>query len=68
MNAGGVLYTCKSSEAGSNTQSSGERVSNAWMTCLEVGDNSGKLELIPHMTERSKGRKSRHKRGPRPIS
>ena len=54
MNAGGVLYTCKSSEAGSNPQSSGERVSNAWMTCLEVGDNSGKLELIPHMTERSK--------------
>ncbi len=55
MNAGGVLYTCKSSEAGSNPQSSGERVSNAWITCLEVGDNSGKLELIPHMTERSKG-------------
>lgn len=54
MNAGGVLYTCKSSEAGSNPQSSGERVSNAWMTCLEVGDNSGKLELIPHTIERSK--------------
>lgn len=68
MNAGGVLYTCKSSEAGSNTQSSGERVSNAWITCLGVGDNSGKLELIPHTIERSKGRKSRHERGPRTIS
>jgi hypothetical protein len=55
MNAGGVLYTCKSSEAGSNPQSSGERVSNAWMTCPGVGDNSGKLELIPHTIERSKG-------------
>ena len=52
MNAGGVLYTCKSSEAGSNTQSSGERVSNAWMTCPTVGNNPGKLGLIPHTTER----------------
>src|SRR5207249_10213506 len=26
---------------------SGERVSNTWATCLEDGDNSGKLELIP---------------------
>ena len=48
MNAGGVLYTCKSSEACSNTQSSGERVSNTWVTCPEVGNTSGKLELIPH--------------------
>ncbi len=55
MNAGGVLYTCESSEAGSNTQSSGERVSNAWIICPEVGDNPGKLGLIPHDTERSKG-------------
>jgi hypothetical protein len=54
MNAGGVLYTCKSSEACSNTQSSGERVSNAWITCPEVGNNPGKLGLIPHETERSK--------------
>ena len=36
-------------------QSSGERVSNAWMTCLWVGDNPGKLGLIPHNIERSKG-------------
>ena len=28
---------------------SGERVSNALVTCPEVGDNSGKLELIPHV-------------------
>ena len=55
MNAGGALYTCKSSEAGSNIQSSGERVSNAWIICPEVGDNPGKLWLIPHMTGRSKG-------------
>jgi hypothetical protein len=70
MNAGGVPYTCKSSEACSNTQSSGERVSNTWITCPEVGDNPGKLGLIPHDTERSKGARkgSRHWRGPRPIS
>ncbi len=55
MNAGGVLYTCKSSEAGGNPQSSGERVSNAWIICPEVGNNQGKLWLIPHNTGRSKG-------------
>ena len=55
MNAGGVLYTCKSSEAARKGQSSGERVSNAWITCPEVGDNPGKLGLIPHMIARSKG-------------
>ena len=55
MNAGGVLYTCKSSEAARKGQSSGERVSNAWIICPEVGDNPGKLGLIPHMTGRSKG-------------
>ena len=33
-------------------QSSGERVSNAWMTCPLVGNNPGKLGLIPHKTER----------------
>ena len=55
MNAGGVLYTCKLSEAGSNTESSGERVSNAWITCPEVGNNPGKLGLIPHDIHGSKG-------------
>jgi hypothetical protein len=70
MNAGGVLYTCKSSEAARKGQSSGERVSNAWITCPKVGNNQGKLWLIPHDTERSKGARkgSRHRRGPRPIS
>jgi hypothetical protein len=50
MNAGGVLNTCKSSEAegGNSFQSSGGRVSNTWVTCPEVGNTSGKLELIPH--------------------
>ena len=33
-------------------QSSGERVSNAWMTCPLVWNNPGKLGLIPHTTER----------------
>ena len=46
MNAGGVLNTCKS-----NGQVfilvSGERVSNAWVTCPEVWDNSSKGLLIP---------------------
>ncbi len=28
---------------------SGERVSNALVTCPEARDNSGKLELIPHV-------------------
>ena len=55
MNAGGVPYTCKSSEAARKGQSSGERVSNAWITCPGVGDNPGKLGLIPHTTARSKG-------------
>ena len=54
MNAGGVLYTCKSSEAARKGQSSGERVSNAWITCPEVGDNQGKLWLIPHKPEKGK--------------
>ena len=49
MNAGGVLNTCKSSEAwGATPQFSGGRVSNTWVTCPEVGNTSGKLELIPH--------------------
>jgi hypothetical protein len=52
MNAGGVLYTCKLSEATRKGESSGERVSNAWMTCPLVGNNPGKLGLIPHTTAR----------------
>ena len=51
MNAGGVPNTCKSNEAegGNSLQSSGGRVSNTWVTCPEVGNTSGKLELIPHV-------------------
>ena len=33
-----------------NRWASGERVSNTWVTCPEVGDNPGKPELIPHDT------------------
>ena len=78
MNAGGVLNTCKSSEAegGNSFQSSGGRVSNTWVTCPEVGNTSGKLELIPHdivgsmdLTIKAGDRKAwRLKRSPRPIS
>ena len=49
MNAGGVLNTCKSNGTGGATlQLSGGRVSNTWVTYPEVGNTSGKLELIPH--------------------
>ena len=49
MNAGGVLNTCKSNEAGGAIpRFSGGRVSNTWVTCPEVGNTSGKLELMPH--------------------
>jgi hypothetical protein len=51
---------------------SGERVSNTWATCLEDGDNSGKLGLIPDVLFESHGSVSkwffRLERGPRPIS
>ena len=49
MNAGGVLNTCKSNGPEELAlMVSGGRVSNAWVTCLIQGDNSGKLLLIPH--------------------
>ncbi len=32
---------------------SGARVSNAWVTCLLVGDNPGKLGLIPNKLDES---------------
>ena len=48
-NAGGVPNTCKSNGTQPfGTEFSGERVSNAWGTCLSVGDNSWKRLLIPH--------------------
>jgi hypothetical protein len=51
---------------------SGERVSNALVTCPEVGDNSSKGLLIPHVVTRvrvfvTKGA-IRFGRGLRPIS
>jgi hypothetical protein len=48
MNAGGVLNTCKSNGELAIVLS-GERVSNAWVTCPEVRDNSSKGLLIPHV-------------------
>ena len=51
---------------------SGERVSITWATCLEDGDNSGKLGLIPDVLSESHGSVSkwffRFEMGPRPIS
>ena len=51
---------------------SGARVSNTWATCLEDGDNSGKLELIPDVSVGSHDPIGkwffRLERGPRPIS
>ena len=51
MNAGGVLNTCKSNGLymkPSDCKVSGGRVSNAWVTCPTLGDNSWKRLLIPH--------------------
>jgi hypothetical protein len=47
MNAGGVPNTCKSN-GDLGIDLSGERVSNALVTCPEEGDNSSKGLLIPH--------------------
>jgi hypothetical protein len=51
---------------------SGARVSNTWITCLKVGNNTGKPVLIPHILTRSVDfvRKGaiRYERGPRLIS
>ena len=52
-NAGGVPNTCKSSgdsEELALSYSSGGRVSNAWATCLLLGDNASKDVLIPRKT------------------
>ena len=51
---------------------SGERVRNALVTCPEVGDNSSKGLLIPHVVIRARGLMSkgaiRFGRDLRPIS
>ena len=44
-----MLNTCKSNGTRPfGVLTSGGRVSNTWVTCPEVGNTSGKLELIPH--------------------
>ena len=55
MNAGGMPNTCKSNGVyttelfgGKMYKLSGGRVSNAWVTCPVLGDNSQKWLLIPH--------------------
>ena len=49
MNAGGVPNTCKSNgDVVAILHLSGERVSNALVTCPEVEDNSSKGLLILH--------------------
>ncbi len=73
MNAGGVLNTCKSNGSFVFVRSfSGERVSNALVTCPEERDNSSKGLLIPHVVVRVRGLTSkgviRFGRGLRPIS
>ncbi len=45
--------TCKSNGESSNMSTSGARVSNAWIICLEEGDNESKDSLIPHKTTRA---------------
>ena len=71
MNAGGVPNTCKSDGAPEMVLS-GERVSNALVTCPEERDNSSKGLLIPHDLLRVRGSKRkgeiRFGRGLRPIS
>ncbi len=79
MNAGGVPNTCKSNEEPQHLYSylcrgfpSGERVSNALVTCPEEGDNSSKGLLIPHVVTRVRNLVSKgvihFGRGLRPIS
>ncbi len=49
-----MLKTCKSNgKAPFGGYTSGARVSNAWVICLWVWDNFGKLELIPDETTRT---------------
>ncbi len=71
MNAGGVLNTCKSNGE-LEIVFSGERVSNALVTCPEEGDNGSKGLLIPHEIAQVRGwvmkGESRFGRGLRPIS
>ena len=71
MNAGGVLNTCKSNGV-LEIVLSGERVSNALVTCPGDGDNSSKGLLIPNEVIEVRGLVTRgeirYGRGLRPIS
>ncbi len=71
MNAGGVPNTCKS-DGELAIILSGERVSNALVTCPEEWDNSSKGLLIPHEISGVRGLEMegaiRFGRGLRPIS
>ncbi len=71
MNAGGVPNTCKSNGVLAIVLS-GERVSNALVTCPEEWDNSSKGLLIPHEISGVRGLEMkgaiRFGRGLRPIS
>ncbi len=71
MNAGAVLNTCKSNGELAIVLS-GERVSNALVTCPEERDNSSKGLLIPHVVVEVRGLATkgaiRFGRGLRPIS
>ena len=76
MNAGGVPNTCKSNGDSVvirySGNLSGERVSNALVTCPGEGDNNSKELLIPHVVTRVRGLVTegviRFGRGLRPIS
>jgi hypothetical protein len=75
MNAGGVPNTCKSNEEPLYSYGgfpSGERVSNALVTCPKERDNSSKGLLIPHVVTETRGSVSKGAihfgRGLRPIS
>ena len=47
--SGRTLAACLTHASRTDLRVSGKRVSNAWVTCPEVGNNSSKGELIPHV-------------------
>ena len=65
--SGQTLAECIRHASRTNLRVSGERVSNTWVTCLVVGNNSPKGELIPHNTfgENPNGKSSGAMRGAR---
>ena len=65
--SGQTLAECIRHASRTNLRVSGGRVSNTWVTCLVVGNNSPKGELIPHNTpgENPGGKSSGATRGAR---